>query len=81
MKLHKINNVNKALDIMKKHQVRKLFGYLQMEISIQYEWHLKFMANFQIRMVNIHAEDIVSGNLKIVLGLVWTIIYHWQVRM
>ncbi|XP_039260948.2 utrophin-like [Styela clava] len=53
MKLHKINNVNKALEVLKKHQ---------------------------IRIVNIHPEDIVNCNEKIMLGLIWTIIYHWQVK-
>jgi len=34
---------------------------------------------FQIKLVNIRAEDIVDGNPKLILGLIWTIILHFQV--
>jgi hypothetical protein len=30
--------------------------------------------------VNISNNDIVDGNPKLTLGLVWSIILHWQVR-
>ena len=30
------------------------------------------------RLVNIGPSDIHSGNLKLILGLLWTIIYHYQ---
>jgi len=33
----------------------------------------------QIRLVNIRADEIVDGNMKLTLGLVWTIILHFQV--
>ena len=34
---------------------------------------------FQIKLVNIRPDDIVDGNPKLTLGLVWTIILHFQV--
>ena len=34
---------------------------------------------FQIKLVNIRAEDIVDSNPKLTLGLIWTIILHFQV--
>ena len=34
---------------------------------------------FQIRLVNIRSDEIVDGNPKLTLGLVWTIILHYQV--
>ena len=34
---------------------------------------------FQIKLVNISSNDIVDGNQKLTLGLVWNIILHWQV--
>jgi len=34
---------------------------------------------FQIKLVNISSNDIVDGNQKLTLGLVWSIILHWQV--
>ena len=35
----------------------------------------------QIRMVNIRNDDIVDGNPKLTLGLIWTIILHFQVSL
>lgn len=31
--------------------------------------------------MNIGAGDIVDGNHKLILGLIWSIILHWQVRV
>ncbi len=35
---------------------------------------------FQVDLVNIGGTDIVDGNHKLTLGLIWSIILHWQVR-
>lgn len=53
MRLHHMNNVNKALDILTQNSVK---------------------------LVNISSDDIVDGNPKLTLGLVWSIILHWQVH-
>lgn len=34
----------------------------------------------QVELVNIGGTDIVDGNHKLTLGLLWSIILHWQVR-
>ncbi|XP_014748999.1 PREDICTED: alpha-actinin-4-like [Sturnus vulgaris] len=47
MRVHKINNVNKALD---------------------------FIASKGVKLVSIGAEEIVDGNAKMTLGMIWTII-------
>ncbi|XP_078330229.1 dystrophin-like isoform X4 [Crassostrea virginica] len=36
--------------------------------------------NYNIKLVNISSNDIVDGNQKLTLGLVWSIILHWQVK-
>ncbi|KAG8137240.1 hypothetical protein E2320_004499, partial [Naja naja] len=51
-RVHALNNVNKALQILQKNNVD---------------------------LVNIGSIDIVDGNHKLTLGLVWSIILHWQV--
>lgn len=33
----------------------------------------------KIKLVNIRSEEIVDGNPKLILGLVWTLILHFQV--
>ncbi|XP_072152791.1 dystrophin, isoforms A/C/F/G/H isoform X4 [Bemisia tabaci] len=53
MRVHHINNVNKALQILQQNNVK---------------------------LVNISSNDIVDGNPKLTLGLVWSIILHWQVH-
>ena len=34
----------------------------------------------QVKLVNIHAHDIVDGNADIVLGLIWVIILHFHIQ-
>lgn len=39
----------------------------------------KFLGTEGVKLVNVGATDINSGNLKLLLGLIWTIIYNYQV--
>jgi hypothetical protein len=41
---------------------------------------LSTLRDYKIRLINISANDILEGNPKLTLGLVWSIIQHWQVR-
>ena len=43
------------------------------------ETALRFLRYKAIKLVNIRGEDIVDGNPKLTLGLIWTIILHFQV--
>ncbi|XP_048351416.1 dystrophin isoform X1 [Sphaerodactylus townsendi] len=52
-RVHALNNVNKALQVLQKNNVD---------------------------LVNIGSTDIVDGNHKLTLGLIWSIILHWQVK-
>jgi len=54
MRVHKLQNVQNALDFL---QVKK-----------------------HIKLVNIRNDEIVDGNQKLILGLIWTLILHFQVR-
>lgn len=38
-----------------------------------------FFFFFQVKLVNIRNDDITDGNPKLTLGLIWTIILHFQV--
>ncbi|EMP35716.1 Dystonin [Chelonia mydas] len=51
MRFHRLQNVQIALDYLKKRQVK---------------------------LVNIRNDDITDGNPKLTLGLIWTIILHFQ---
>ncbi|XP_056670309.1 dystonin isoform X40 [Monodelphis domestica] len=52
MRFHRLQNVQIALDYLKKRQVK---------------------------LVNIRNDDITDGNPKLTLGLIWTIILHFQI--
>ncbi|XP_064628408.1 dystrophin-like isoform X4 [Lineus longissimus] len=54
MRLHHLNNVNRALELLEE--------------------------EYTIKLVNISNNDIVDGNAKITLGLIWRIISHWQAK-
>lgn len=41
--------------------------------------NLYFLSSCQVDLVNIGGTDIVDGNHKLTLGLLWSIILHWQV--
>lgn len=40
---------------------------------------LNYIKLRKVKLVNIRPEDIVDGNQKLTLGLIWTIILHFQV--
>ncbi|KAM3935036.1 dystrophin isoform 6-T6 [Leptodactylus fuscus] len=41
---------------------------------------LQILQKNKIDLVNIGSSDIVDGNHKLTLGLIWSIILHWQVK-
>lgn len=41
---------------------------------------LSILEQNNVKLVNISSNDIVDGNPKLTLGLVWSIILHWQVH-
>jgi len=41
---------------------------------------LKFLAEQKVKLISISAEDIADGNLKLVLGMIWTIILRFQIE-
>ncbi|KYO20025.1 hypothetical protein Y1Q_0004714 [Alligator mississippiensis] len=40
---------------------------------------LDYLKHRQVKLVNIRNDDIADGNPKLTLGLIWTIILHFQV--
>lgn len=43
--------------------------------------HILDLVMYQIRIVNIRADEIVDGNPKLTLGLIWIIILHFHVSI
>lgn len=43
---------------------------------------LRFLTDVEkVKLVNISSSDIVEGNLKLILGLMWTLILHYSISM
>ncbi|XP_018312644.1 filamin-like isoform X1 [Mycetomoellerius zeteki] len=61
-----------------KHNQRPTFRSQKLEnVSVA----LKFLEDEGIRLVNIDSSDIVDCKLKLILGLIWTLILHYSISM
>lgn len=54
-------------------------------VIVKSRMHTKHISNvifprFQVRLESIGAEDIVDGNPRLILGLIWTIILRFQIQ-
>ena len=54
-------------------------GVMRFHMLHNIDTALHFLHCKKIKLVNIRSEDIVDGNPKLTLGLIWTIILHFQV--
>ncbi|CAI4227612.1 unnamed protein product [Auanema sp. JU1783] len=54
-------------------------GYTRFHRIQNVQYCLDFLKSKNIKLVNIRPEDIVEGNPKLTLGLIWTIILNFQV--
>ncbi|XP_067854900.1 filamin-B isoform X1 [Heptranchias perlo] len=62
----------------RKYHQRPTFRQMQLEnVSVA----LEFLDKENIRLVSIDSKAIVDGNLKLILGLVWTLILHYSISM
>ena len=70
MRFHAIQNVETALRFL------RLDSSILSKVSSSTFLYVRYK---EIKLVNIRGEDIVDGNPKLTLGLIWTIILHFQV--
>ncbi|XP_013981374.2 filamin-C isoform X2 [Salmo salar] len=62
----------------KKHHTRPNFRQMKLEnVSVA----LEFLDREHIKLVSIDSKAIVDGNLKLILGLIWTLILHYSISM
>lgn len=57
------------------------WGFTGKKFADQKKITKNLVFHFQIKLVNIRPEDIVEGNGKLTLGLIWTIILNFQVSV
>uniref|UniRef100_A0A1I8GIW8 Calponin-homology (CH) domain-containing protein n=1 Tax=Macrostomum lignano TaxID=282301 RepID=A0A1I8GIW8_9PLAT len=68
------------LEILSKQSLPRERGCMRFHYLQNVETALNFLTSRRgIRLVNIRPEDIVDGNPKLTLGLLWVIILHYQV--
>ncbi|XP_075434429.1 filamin-A isoform X5 [Ascaphus truei] len=62
----------------RKYNQRPNFRQMQLEnVSVA----LEFLDRENIKLVSIDSKAIVDGNLKLILGLIWTLILHYSISM
>uniref|UniRef100_A0A8C8SLV3 Filamin C n=1 Tax=Pelusios castaneus TaxID=367368 RepID=A0A8C8SLV3_9SAUR len=62
----------------RKYHARPNFRQMKLEnVSVA----LEFLDRERIKLVSIDSKAIVDGNLKLILGLVWTLILHYSISM
>ncbi|CAL8242354.1 unnamed protein product [Merluccius merluccius] len=62
----------------RKYHSRPNFRQMKLEnVSVA----LEFLERERIRLVSIDSKAIVDGNLKLILGLIWTLILHYSISM
>uniref|UniRef100_A0A9J8C8Y5 Filamin B n=1 Tax=Cyprinus carpio carpio TaxID=630221 RepID=A0A9J8C8Y5_CYPCA len=62
----------------RKYHARPTFRQMKLEnVSVA----LEFLDRENIKLVSIDSKAIVDGNLKLILGLVWTLILHYSISM
>ncbi|XP_023655301.1 filamin-B isoform X1 [Paramormyrops kingsleyae] len=62
----------------RKYHSRPTFRQMKLEnVSVA----LEFLDRENIRLVSIDSKAIVDGNLKLILGLIWTLILHYSISM
>ncbi|XP_068237277.1 uncharacterized protein [Palaemon carinicauda] len=67
------------LEVLSGEHLPRERGRLRFHMLQNVQLTLDFLRYRKIKLVNIRCEDIVDGNPKLILGLIWTIILHFQV--
>nr|XP_060611126.1 nesprin-2 [Anolis sagrei ordinatus] len=68
------------LEVLSGEQLPREKGSNTFQCRSNIENALTFLKNRSIKLINIHVADIVEGKPSIVLGLIWTIILHFQIE-
>ncbi|KAL5236124.1 hypothetical protein ACI65C_003534 [Semiaphis heraclei] len=71
-------NLISLLEVLSGDQLPRERGKLRFHMLQNVQMALEYLRFKKIKLVNIRAEDIVDGNPKLTLGLIWTIILHFQ---
>ncbi|XP_037953237.1 dystonin isoform X24 [Teleopsis dalmanni] len=73
------HNLLSLLEVLSGEHLPRERGKMRFHMLQNGQMALDFLRYKKIKLVNIRAEDIVDGNPKLTLGLIWTIILHFQI--
>ncbi|XP_044737986.1 dystonin isoform X15 [Chrysoperla carnea] len=73
------HNLISLLEVLTGEHLPRERGQMRFHMLQNVEVALGFLRYKKIKLVNIRPEDIVDGNPKLTLGLIWTIILHFQI--
>ncbi|KMY93618.1 uncharacterized protein Dsimw501_GD25734, isoform AE [Drosophila simulans] len=73
------HNLLSLLEVLSGEHLPREKGKMRFHMLQNAQMALDFLRYKKIKLVNIRAEDIVDGNPKLTLGLIWTIILHFQI--
>ncbi|XP_018791084.1 PREDICTED: dystonin isoform X12 [Bactrocera latifrons] len=73
------HNLLTLLEVLSNEHLPREKGKMRFHMLQNAQMALDFLRYKKIKLVNIRAEDIVDGNPKLTLGLIWTIILHFQI--
>uniref|UniRef100_A0A0N5C854 Calponin-homology (CH) domain-containing protein n=1 Tax=Strongyloides papillosus TaxID=174720 RepID=A0A0N5C854_STREA len=74
-------NLIALLEVLTAERLPKETGYTRFHRIQNIQICLDFLKKQNIKFVNIRPEDILEGNPKLTLGLIWTIILNYQVSI
>ncbi|XP_032817266.2 epiplakin [Petromyzon marinus] len=73
------HNLISLLEVLSGEKLPREKGSMAFHKRQNVQFALEFLRNQNVKLVNIRSDDIVDGNPKLILGLIWTIIGHFQV--
>uniref|UniRef100_W5K6X2 Microtubule actin crosslinking factor 1 n=1 Tax=Astyanax mexicanus TaxID=7994 RepID=W5K6X2_ASTMX len=73
------HNLISLLEVLSGVQLPREKGRMRFHRLQNVQIALDFLKQRQVKLVNIRNDDITDGNPKLTLGLIWTIILHFQI--
>ncbi|XP_052827043.1 plectin isoform X3 [Octopus bimaculoides] len=74
------HNLISLLEVLSHETLPRERGHMRFHKMQNVQISLDFLRYKGIKLVNIRADEIVDGNPKLTLGLIWTIILHFQAK-
>ncbi|NXH22921.1 SYNE2 protein, partial [Bucco capensis] len=68
------------LEVLSGERLPREKGFNTFQCRSNIEKALTFLKSRSLKLINIHVADIIEGKPSIVLGLIWTIIFHFHIE-